>query len=180
MVTIEVDDQVYEALKGEAEPFEDTPNSVLRRKFDLPPVPGGGGATFSGAPSSDTVALGGTGSRSSPRRRARRRGTERERAPAGSLLPETAYELPILRVLEEGGGRGATQEVVTAVGALVDGLLTSLDREETPNGGERWQSRVQFARLRMVERGWIAQGSPRGVWEITEAGRAHLRTQAAS
>ena len=33
---IEVDDEVFEYLKAEAEPFVDTPNSVLRRKLKIP------------------------------------------------------------------------------------------------------------------------------------------------
>lgn len=38
---IRVDDEVYERLKGMAEPFSDTPNRVLRRVLELdPPEPG--------------------------------------------------------------------------------------------------------------------------------------------
>jgi hypothetical protein len=37
--TIGVDDEVYARLQAEAQPFVDTPNSVLRRKFGLPSAP---------------------------------------------------------------------------------------------------------------------------------------------
>jgi hypothetical protein len=36
---IGVDDEVYAQLQAEAQPFVDTPNSVLRRKFGLPSAP---------------------------------------------------------------------------------------------------------------------------------------------
>lgn len=164
--TIEVDDEVYEELKRDAEPFEDTPNSVLRRRLGLTQTK-----------SFEIEGNGGTAARpiaSSKRRRKDARRT-RGRAPAGALLPESEYEIPILRVLHEHGGRAATQEVVGAVGEMVKDRLTDLDYEEMSTGQTRWQSRVQFARLRMVERGWIESGSPRGVWEISDAGRSHLK-----
>lgn len=46
---------------------------------------------------------------------------------------------------------------------------------QTGNGNEvRWEMRVHFARLRMKERGLIADDSPRGTWEISDAGREYL------
>ena len=49
--------------------------------------------------------------------------------------------------------------------------LTKLDRDRLPNGGERWQNRVQFTRLRLKERGLIKSGSPRGFgWELADLG----------
>ena len=35
--TIRIDDDVFDELKGHAEPFVDTPNSVLRRLLGLAP-----------------------------------------------------------------------------------------------------------------------------------------------
>jgi hypothetical protein len=166
--TIEVDDEVFAELKRDAEPFIDTPNTVLRRHFDLPPLP----ADAVAAPAAPSG-----GGKADRRRRGERGG--RKRAPAGALMPENEYEIPILRALDKEGGRAATQEVVAAVGAMVKGKLTELDQETMGDGKRpRWQMRVQFARLRMVERGWIASGSPRGIWEITDAGRAHLKAAA--
>src|SRR5258708_5910754 len=37
--TIRIDDEVYAWLQGKARPFEDTPNSVLRRLAELAPEP---------------------------------------------------------------------------------------------------------------------------------------------
>jgi restriction endonuclease Mrr len=92
----------------------------------------------------------------------------------GSLLPESEYELPILRVLADHDGRAPAREVIAAVGKIVSAKLTALDREELPNGGKRWENRVQFTRLRLKERGLIESGSPRGLWELSDAGRELL------
>jgi hypothetical protein len=174
---IEIDDAVYDELKRHAEPFVDTPNTVLRRLLDLPARPS--------SPELTEASLEFAGLRAAPRpadkvspkrtRRAKAPGRKRRtRAPAHSLLPDTEYELPILRVLSDAGGRLPTREAVAAVGTLVRDRLTDLDQEETPNGGLRWQSRIQFKRLQMVKDGLLIAGSPRGVWEISDAGRAKL------
>jgi hypothetical protein len=86
-------------------------------------------------------------------------------------LPESAYELPILQALDKAGGRAPAREVVAAVGKVVESKLTALDQEVLPNGGKRWENRVQFARLRLKEKGKLLSGSPRGVWELSDEGR---------
>ena len=63
------------------------------------------------------------------------------------------------------------REVTMRVGELVDDRLTDLDREQLESGAIRWENRVQFARLRLVDRGLLKKGSPRGVWEISDEGR---------
>jgi hypothetical protein len=99
-----------------------------------------------------------------------RRRVRGNRAPAGSLLPESEYELPILQALVESGGRAPTREVVERVGELVADKLTELDKENLSSGDVRWENRVQFTRLRMIEEGLLKKGSPRGTWEIGPAG----------
>jgi restriction endonuclease Mrr len=76
--------------------------------------------------------------------------------------------------LAERGGSAPARDVVNAVGKVVADRLTELDREELPNGGQRWQSRIQFTRLRLKERGLIKSGSPRGLWELADAGAEEL------
>jgi len=92
----------------------------------------------------------------------------------GSLLPESAYELPIMKALADRGGRAPAREVVAAVGEMVDDRLTDLDKQELEAGGQRWESRVQFTRLRLKEQGILKSGSPRGVWELAESGFARV------
>src|SRR3954447_9169598 len=149
--SVEVDSEVWEHLKARAEPFVDTSNSVLRRLLGLADAgPGQEG------PSQRRH-------HQSRNRSSVPRAAARSRAPLGSLLPEVEYEMPILRVLAKNGGAAPAREVVGTVGKLVGERLTELDREELPNGGRRWENRIQFTRLRLKERGLIKGGSPRGL-----------------
>jgi hypothetical protein len=94
--------------------------------------------------------------------------------PKGSILPEAEYEVPILRALVEMGGRGPTREVVALVEKELDPKLTAVDREKLSVGDVRWKNRAQFVRLKLVEKGEMASGSPRGTWEISDLGRKRL------
>jgi hypothetical protein len=141
---IEIDNDVYETIKANAEPFVDTPNTVLRRLL---------GVDRDGRPT--RVAPAPRSGRASP----------------GSILPESEYEIPILQELVERGGSGHATEVTDAVGERMAGRLTDKDREKLDSGDIRWRNRVQFTRLTLKERGLISSDSPRGVWEITNEGR---------
>lgn len=165
-LSVEIDEQVWEELKAQAEPFVDTPNTVLRRLLGL--ASDGTGAQDEVASPGAKRRAGGVNDRSAGGRHGG------ARAPVGSLLPESEYELPILGVLAERGGSAPARDVVNAVGKLVADRLTELDRQELPKGGQRWQSRVQFTRLRLKERGLIKNGSPRGLWELADAGAEEL------
>ncbi|MBA3807076.1 MAG: winged helix-turn-helix domain-containing protein [Solirubrobacterales bacterium] len=149
--SIDADDEVFDVIKKHAEPFVDTPNTVLRRLLGLD------------QPQSRSTA---TAEAGEPTRRA---------AP-GSLLPESEYEIPILRFLAERGGRAPSREAVDAVGAALDSKLTELDKQALKSGDIRWENRAAFVRLRLVERGELMRGSPRGTWEISDRGRERLRS----
>jgi hypothetical protein len=186
--TIPVSADVYEYLQQHAEPFIDTPDSVLRRLLglhDLAPEnsPAGEGAheaarSTRDAPSGTTAAANGASKtkRSAPaqRSRSKRSNSRPPRAPRGSLLKEAAYELPILQILAQRGGRAAKNEVLDALEPLLDDQLTELDRTLLESGEIRWRNRAQFVRLRLVQRGEMENDSPRGIWELAEAGRTRL------
>jgi hypothetical protein len=150
--SIDTDDEVFQIIKKNAEPFVDTPNTVLRRllgldRVDARPEPAG-------------------------------EATETTRAAPGTLLPESEYEIPILRYLEERGGRAPSREVVEAVGEALADKLTEIDKQPLKSGDIRWENRTAFVRLRLVERGELAKKSPRGTWEISDKGRERLRSEA--
>lgn len=63
---------------------------------------------------------------------------------------------------------------MAAVGELLDHRLSAADRIRLQNTEERWRNRLRFCRRRMLERGYVRSDSPRGIWELTEAGREHL------
>lgn len=165
MHTIEIDDEVLAALKKKAEPFVDTPNMVLRRLLALPRNTLAEAATSIGALP-----------RSSGNAKQQRRPRKGARAPAGTLLPEREYIEPLLQVLRKKGGRAPAQEVIEEVGGLLADRLTALDKERLASGGVRWQNRIQFVRLRLLDQGLLRKGSSRGIWELTEEanGRRNL------
>lgn len=142
METIEIDDEVFDRIKAEAEPFVDTPNSALRRLIGLD----AGAKPTADEPKAD-------------------------RAPLGSLLPESEYEDPILKVLAERGGSAHAKEVTDAVGELLGDRLTETDREPLKSGDIRWRNRTAFVRLTLKDKGLLKADSPRGVWELTDRGR---------
>jgi hypothetical protein len=92
------------------------------------------------------------------------------------LLPVSEYYEPLLAVLLEMGGSGATSEVTAKVGERIRTRLTPLDRAKYGTGGVRWENRVQFARLRLVEAGLIDRNSPKGTWQLTDKGRNKAAT----
>ena len=147
MPVIRVSDAVYRELQRRAQPFVDTPDTVLARLLGV-----GGGQTRD-------VGL--------------RPG--RARKPSGDTTPRSEYRLPILRALERLGGQGPAREVLRLVEDRMRTSLTPADREMLPSGQrERWRENAEFERLEMVKDGLLASGSPRGIWEITEAGREYL------
>jgi restriction system protein len=84
------------------------------------------------------------------------------------------YELPLLRVLVGAGGQGPSREIIDGVGRELKDHLTPLDLDSLPSGGVRWQNRIQFVRLRLIERGLMERDTPRGIWAISDRGREYL------
>jgi hypothetical protein len=198
--TIRISQDTYDHLKQHAEPFIDTPDSVIRRLLGLGaqqtgdvgldsaetqvevevaagapldgPNPVGRAASNNGAvkrgrsPNAPRVA------RSQGRRGAAQRPA---RARRGSLLAEEAYEIPMLQVLAEHGGRAGKNEVLDVLESRLGDRLTELDMTPITSGEVRWRNRAQFVRLRLVERGELKRNSPRGIWELSDAGDARLR-----
>jgi len=186
--TIRIDDEVYGQLKRKAEPFVDTPNSVLRRLLDLDPAdaqlvstdesePPGNGAS---APNRLALATPpevinppakrNAGSHSSSPKRSE----GKVRAPAGSLLREEEYELPMLQALIELGGSAPSRAVIDLVGSKIKDRLTDLDKEKLNSGAIRWENRIQFVRLRLVQQGLMSKETGRGVWAISDQGRVRV------
>lgn len=99
------------------------------------------------------------------------------KAPAspGSILPVGDYWLPILSILVEVGGSAPANDVIGALEERMGEVLKDPDRQTLRNGEVRWRNRARFARLRMKERGLLSDSSQRGIWEITELGRAYLK-----
>lgn len=168
---IDLDPDIFDYLKANAEPFADTPSTVLRRLLGLSQP------EAAAAPVALTDALlSQTHTTQVPRAKKRRTKATpiRTRAASGTLLAENRYELPLLKALVDSGGQAPYRDVVDAVGRELKDDLMPADFENLNSGGIRWQSRLQFVRLRLIERGYLDKDSPRGVWRITNQGRAAL------
>lgn len=167
-----VDDDVYAALQARAVPLEDDINSVLRKLLGLR------GSAADAEPRAAGGSAAETSRQPSPRPRSEKRSPKkRTRVPKGSILPESEYEIPILRALVGMGGRGPTSEVIALVEKELDLKLTDVDRGKLSAGDVRWKNRAQFVRLKLVEKGEMASGSPRGTWEISDLGRKRLEVE---
>ena len=173
---IEVDAEVFDYLKAHAEPFVDTtPNAVLRRLLGLGTTttlsPAPPSASSTRMPSSAKV-VSQAGKKKPPKKGSTP--AKRPRAASGTLLPEERYEIPLLNALVVAGGQAPYREVQDAVERELGRELLPADFETLSSGSVRWRSRLQFVRLRLIERGYLDRNAPRGVWRITDDGRAAL------
>lgn len=175
--TIRIDDEVFDELKKHAEPFVDTPNTVLRRLLGL--SDSSNGAVEVNAAEQTTAHRDGEGRRGRQRRR-KTKTVRQPRAKTGTILSESEYEVPMLEIISEHGGRAAAREVLDELETRLGSQLTEVDKEELSSGNVRWRNRAQFVRLRLVERGDMVKDSPRGMWEVTEQGRGRITGEAAA
>lgn len=90
----------------------------------------------------------------------------------GIRTREAAYFQPILQVLNQMGGVGDMAEVLERLPKLMKGTLSDIDFEPLAANSEvpRWWNTAQWAQSAMVQAGLLKADSPRGVWEMTEAG----------
>jgi len=100
------------------------------------------------------------------------------RIPRGICTPEKAYKLPILKALQELGGSGTTNDVLKRVKKLMKGVLKLVDYQNYENKQgfiePRWSKRAKWVRYRLMQEGLVKNDSPRGLWEISEAGLQYL------
>ena len=97
----------------------------------------------------------------------------------GLRTREEAYFGPILSTLLDEGGRAKMADVLPVVEKRMKGVLKKVDFEPLASDKEmpRWRNTAQWARNTMVKDGLLKADSPRGVWEISDAGRAWVTQQ---
>jgi len=94
----------------------------------------------------------------------------------GIRTPDKAFREPILAALVELGGSGSVGDVLDLVERRMKKVLKKVDFQplaSDPNN-LRWRNAAQWCRNNLVKASLMKSDSPRGVWEITEEGRAHL------
>lgn len=77
---------------------------------------------------------------------------------------------PLLDALRKLGGSGTPDEVVEKIAADLK-LSDDIQNELLPSGGTRYRNQVAWARFYLVREG-LLDSSKRGVWSLTERGRA--------
>ncbi len=154
MPTVRLDAEVYDALKKLAEPFTDTPSSVIRRLLE------------------DKGLL--AKKAASPASRPARQADAPERDLEAT--PQAVYEELLLKVLAEPpfNGRGDKRSVTLAIIEKMQKqkLLKAADLELVATGETRGENAVAWARNALKDRGLVDRRSPRGLWELTAEGRA--------
>ena len=98
------------------------------------------------------------------------------RVARGSRTPEAAFRVPILLALEDAGGTAPMGDVIERVGELMDADLNDVDRQGLPSDADmiRWRNTAPWSRNELVKAGLMEPSRERGMWEISDAGRALL------
>lgn len=89
-------------------------------------------------------------------------------------LPESEYELPLLKAYD-GGRREGARPVEDSVGEWLGSRLTDADHAAHPDGGERWSARLRSRRLHVLDAGLVGFDPHLRVWELTDRGEERLR-----
>jgi hypothetical protein len=151
MPTIRIDSEVLDALKKLAEPFVDTPSSVIRRLLEEKGLIAKPPAAPPKAPE-----------------------------PSSGLepTPQAVFEQFLLSVLEEQfKGRGDKRSVTLAIIEKMQkqALLRPADLELVATGETKAENSIAWGRNALKDRGLLRRNSPRGIWELTDEGRAAAR-----
>lgn len=147
MPTIRVDDEVYTWLQQHARPFEDTPNSVLRR--------------ISGLDSPTRVTEVRPIEASHP--------TEKVN---GSKTPQYDFKDPILKILKRYGGEADRLTVLKDLEEDMKHRFTDFDKTDIKSGTIRWQKTAEWEVHIMRNQGLLkpVRETRPGVWALTEKG----------
>lgn len=94
----------------------------------------------------------------------------------GQRTPEIEYYKPILQSLKELGGSAPLAEVLDRVHDMMNGQLRDVDFQPLASDPAlpRWRNAAQWARNAMAREGLLKNDSPRGIWEVSDAGDRYL------
>jgi restriction system protein len=102
-----------------------------------------------------------------------------ERLQREQRTAEVTYYQFILEALHEAGGGGKVSDILENVEHAMQDVLKQVDYQPLVSDPEtlRWRNTAQWARNAMVKKGLLRSDSPRGIWEITDAGIALYEQQ---
>jgi len=94
----------------------------------------------------------------------------------GRRTPEASFQRPILESLVELGGRAPVDAVLQKVEEKMRHVLNEYEYQRLPSTPNvvRWETTVRWCRYTLVPEGLLRADSPRGIWEISDAGRRAL------
>jgi hypothetical protein len=164
MPTIRIEDDVFQGLKSLAEPFTDTPNTVIRRLLV------GQGALSNVAQNPTNVRQFVDVQKSDAKSPEARKG--------GSLTPQPVYEEFLLYVLGtrfngSAGKHEATQATIELLRS--HGFIGPADLKRVTTGETKAENTIAWARNALKDRGLISRLASRGIWELTPDGIASAR-----
>ena len=147
--TIRIDDEVYTWLQSQARPFDDTPNSVLRRVSGLDEA----------TQTKEVNAM-------KPHRRSVPSGN-------GKKTPQKAFRGPLLALLKKHNGKIYRSQALKELEARLSDQLTDHDKADISSGPVRWEKSAEWEVRSMREEGLLKPVSetPRGIWALTDQGR---------
>jgi hypothetical protein len=147
MPTIRIDDEVYDWLKKLACPFEDTPNSVLRRIAKLDEV-------------------------TKVERQLNRQNLASTVVRNSKKTPQYAFRDPIIKILKKLGGQGNRLDVLKELESMMAEQLTDFDKSDISSGTVRWQKSAEWEVSDMRKQQFLKPVSEthRGVWALTAKG----------
>jgi hypothetical protein len=139
MPTIRIDEDVWNWLKSHATPFEDTPNSVLRRFAGLDSKPENSGHE-------QTRDLGAIS--------------------AQAKISQGAFRQPIIDILKKHGGQASRTDVLIELEQRLGSQMTAFDKGTIKSGTIRWQKSAEWEVSVMRQQGLLKprNASARGVW----------------
>jgi hypothetical protein len=151
MPTVRIDDEVLDGLKKLAEPFVDTPSSVIRKLLEEKGI-----LAARGKPA----------------------GPPLDASDAEGLTAQAVYEQYLLVILDQKfNGRGHKRDVTQSVleRMRANGLIGARDLELVATGETKAENTISWGRNALKERGHISRHSRRGIWELTPEGRVTAR-----
>lgn len=108
-------------------------------------------------------------SRSSPNGVLKHQRTDLKTVNETRHFTERELEPILIEVLRDFGGSASKKTIEYEIGRRLENEFTPADYERVGEGIPRWKKNVQWNRLHLVKRGVMKEGSPRGIWELSES-----------
>jgi restriction endonuclease Mrr len=90
------------------------------------------------------------------------------------MIPrQSEIEIPLLKCLEEMGGKGRARDVCSRMTHFFPNLTPADMKVALKSGANKWRNAIAWARQKLISLGEM-ESQGRGIWAITEKGRERL------